>query len=523
MGEKHSRIGLLFYPDSKTRRSIAFERTNVVESAYWRAVVWHICRCNACPAWFDRIRASHTSSFRHGLATVGVIEDAVLIRTYDKRCNSFAEVNVGSAQQSILGIFCIVAAFVLGHYIRTHPSPTSLEQERQQQAALAPAPQFAIRTGESTDKPISHQTAPRLPAPSAGFSAATLNAETTPMANSTIVKRIEPVAPIEQYAPAERKIDVPDFSQLAASFENTPLALPRSTAQTQDRRAPIATHTGSFYIRPASESQPRNLSSAAVSSPMPQNMPEQSRADQRAFIGSIPEPVAPPKPTNIYQLRERPTSFRKEDFQPRLVSDSSRRQRSGANVIPQMSRNDELQDRNLGKRISLAPPEPDGTFQTPEVPELDIRIPKVAEPIRAPENQLATYNADHAKNQIHSYYDVDMTESSRSVLDRRDFERSALSSPAETRTNRRIPFGLNAQGRRELTRIRNRQQQSNIDLQTERFSLHTTQSGDTLQSLSTEYYGKPDFYLDIYLANQRTLRNPAMIPAGIQLRIPQYD
>jgi nucleoid-associated protein YgaU len=457
------------------------------------------------------------------LATVSVIEDAVLIRTYDKRCNSFAEVNVGSAQQSILGIFCIVAAFVLGHYIRTHPSPTSLELERQQQAALAPTPQFAIRTGDSTGKLLSTQTAPRLPAPSAGFPTATGNAETKPVANPTIVKRVEPIAKIEQYVPTERKIDVPDFSRLAASFENTPLALPRSTAQAPARRAPIATHTGSFYIRPAAESQPRETRAPVAASPLPQNIAQQSRAGQRPLVGSMPEPVAPPAPTNIYQLRERPTSFRKEDFQPRLFSDSSRRQRNGVDVISKMPYSDEVQHQNRGKRISLAPPEPDGTFQTPEVPELDIRIPELSEPIRAPENRLATYNADHAKNQIHSYYDVDMTESSRSVLDRRDFERSVSRSSAEPRTNRRIPFGLNAQGKRELTRIQNRQQQSNIDLQTERFSLHTTQSGDTLQSLSTEYYGKPDFYLDIYLANQRTLRNPAVIPAGIQLRIPQYD
>ncbi|MDA8564110.1 hypothetical protein N9L06_06620, partial [Mariniblastus sp.] len=400
---------------------------------------------------------------------------------------------MGSIQQSILGVFCIVAAFMLGHYIRTHPSPTSLEMERKQQAALAPMPQFAIRTGESTEQLDVAKTEPRLPPPSAGFSAGTATAQAQPPVNSTVVKRVEPLAPIETFAPAERKIDVPDFSQLAASFENTPLALPRSTAQPANHRTSIETHKGSFYIRPPSQDplQQEASSSFAQQNTMPQNMAERSRAGQRALVGSMPEPVAPPEPTNIYQLRERPTSFRKEDFQPQLVSDSSRRlpsssQTTDSSLMPDINQNDVVQNQNqnLGRRISLAPPEPDGTFLTPEVPELDIRIPEVSEPVQAPENRLATFNADHDSNQIHSYYDVDMTNASRSVLDRRDFDRSVSNTPTSTRTNRRIPFGLNDQGKRELTRIRTRQQQSKIDLQTDRFSLHTTRAGDTLQSLS---------------------------------------
>ena len=474
--------------------------------------------------------------------------------------NSFAEVTVGSVQQSILGVFCIVAAFVLGQYIRTHPSPTSVELERLQQAAVAPAPQFAIRSGIAADQSTQAET-PRLPAPSAGFSAATSTTEAQPASN--VVK----VEPVETYKPAERTIDIPDFSKLAASFENTPLALPQQSIRqqivpAQQRRPDVATHSGSFYIRPATEPQQPELPPLETRSFVPQTVPEptlagqnfvdrglagmnlagpnlagsiapiQNAPSQRAFVGSPPEPVAPPQPTDIYQIRERTTSFRRESFQPRLIADSNTRELMDSPPEPEMSRNDAGPTRNQSRRrrISLAPPEPDGTFVTPEVPELVVEIPDVPEPNRAQENQLATYNANHASNQLHSYYDVDMSESPRSVLDRSDFQRSAVSTSPETnrtnrripQSNRRIPFGLNEQGRRELTRIRDRQQ-TNIPLQTDRFSLHTTQAGDTLQSLSTEHYGKPDYYLDIYLANQQTLRNPAVIPAGIQIRIPQYD
>ena len=462
---------------------------------------------------------------------------------------------MGSAQQSILGVFCIIAAFVLGQYIRTHPSPESLELERQQQATLAPAPQFVIRSGNTIAQPVTAPISPRLPAPSAGFSATTPSTEAQPVINAAEAERTEPV---ETLARASRTIDVPDFSKLAASFENTPLALPQQNqyAPVQERRPKIATNTGSFYIRPAPEPpqhmppspethslKPESLANQGMADLklaeqdppgkglMNHNLVEQNRpipipnlAGQSAYVGSRPEPMTPPQPTEIYQVHERPTSFRKEDFRPHLISDSNRRRPTGSAADSELSPNDAVQTQNRSqrRRISLAPPESDVTFVPPEVPELVIKIPDAPESNGVEENRFATYNANHARNQIHSYYDVDMGESPESVLDRQDFQHAAPTAPTPTQTNHRIPFRLNDQGRRELTRIRNRQQ-TNIPLQTDRFSLHTTQASDTLQSLSTKYYGKPDYYLDIYLANQQTLRNPAVIPAGIQLRIPRYD
>lgn len=438
---------------------------------------------------------------------------------------------MGSIQQSILGVFCIVAAFVLGQYMRNHPSPRSLELERQQQASVAPAPAFAIRTSSPVAKPIASQSSPRLPAPSAGFAA---TAPTFANQADLLATQVQKIVPVETPVQVERTIDVPDFSKLAASFENTPLALPRNSysafkpAPAEPRK--IATHQGSFYIRPAAEPQPLKVPAPASPSVAPQDA-----LVRNSFIGSQPERMAPPEPTEIYQVRERPTSFRKEDFQPSLITDRSKRRAPTLAAEVDRTHFREPQPQSRRQRISLAPPEPDGTYLAPEVPELVVTIPEAPEatrveptpaPVdRASENQYASFNSNHARNELHSYYDVDMTEPSRSVLSRQDFQSSepvASTAPVAQRTNRRIPFGLNDQGRQELTRIRNRQQ-SNIDLQTNRFSQHTTQTGDTLQSLSTEYYGKPDFYLDIYLANQQILRNPAFIPAGIQLRIPKYE
>ena len=49
---------------------------------------------------------------------------------------------------------------------------------------------------------------------------------------------------------------------------------------------------------------------------------------------------------------------------------------------------------------------------------------------------------------------------------------------------------------------------------------HTTAFGDTLHSLSIRYFGKPDYYLDIYLANKELFENPSNMPVNVTLKIP---
>ena len=73
-----------------------------------------------------------------------------------------------------------------------------------------------------------------------------------------------------------------------------------------------------------------------------------------------------------------------------------------------------------------------------------------------------------------------------------------------------------------MIEIRSRQT-NGLRLETNRFVRHRSKPGETLQRVSRQYYGKPDFYLDIYLANQDVLRNPGRIPTGTSLRIPVYD
>lgn len=60
------------------------------------------------------------------------------------------------------------------------------------------------------------------------------------------------------------------------------------------------------------------------------------------------------------------------------------------------------------------------------------------------------------------------------------------------------------------------------DVDTDSFRIHVTRPGDTLQALALKYYGKADYYLDIYLANQDQLESPIQLPVGKPLKIPDY-
>ncbi len=84
----------------------------------------------------------------------------------------------------------------------------------------------------------------------------------------------------------------------------------------------------------------------------------------------------------------------------------------------------------------------------------------------------------------------------------------------EVDIRRRIPFKLNTARTEELKDIRARSQSYND------FQEHVVRNNESLQSISTAYFGKPDFYLDIYLANRQNLLSPVGIKPGTKLRIP---
>ncbi len=53
------------------------------------------------------------------------------------------------------------------------------------------------------------------------------------------------------------------------------------------------------------------------------------------------------------------------------------------------------------------------------------------------------------------------------------------------------------------------------------FKTYITEGGDTLQTISESFFGTPEYYFDLYLANRNVLANPATVPAGVELKIPR--
>lgn len=86
----------------------------------------------------------------------------------------------------------------------------------------------------------------------------------------------------------------------------------------------------------------------------------------------------------------------------------------------------------------------------------------------------------------------------------------------------RLPFKLNSNARTRLTRLRD-QTIEKISLGTTKFADHVVENGESLQAIATRYFGKPDFYLDIYMANRDRLKFPGDIRDGMVIRVPIYQ
>ena len=80
----------------------------------------------------------------------------------------------------------------------------------------------------------------------------------------------------------------------------------------------------------------------------------------------------------------------------------------------------------------------------------------------------------------------------------------------------------NSTGESKLVPIPNDVDRS-LENTTETFRVHVTRYGDSLQGLARQYYGTPNYYLDIYLANQDSLTSPSVVPTGVTLKIPMLS
>ncbi len=107
----------------------------------------------------------------------------------------------------------------------------------------------------------------------------------------------------------------------------------------------------------------------------------------------------------------------------------------------------------------------------------------------------------------------------RSPLDPEPLEVVAVRPNRDVIAQRQSSSGLATKS--TLTRVQ--QRSHSLSIVAKDYLTHTSRPGDTLHAISNKYYGKPDYYLDIYFANRDQLQNPSVIPEGLQLKIPVYS
>ncbi len=399
---------------------------------------------------------------------------------------------MGSFQQISIGIVCLVAAFAFGNYVNTHPpgdrskavTPTNSDSDSSDgnvQSRLTSGIEFI----KKQPAPIATMRAPlqpRFSMPSTNsVPSAPSPADPNPLPPPSQLARNEPNISVGSEPPKTETLlddltfpevtsrtakasDVPDFSSIMNELEGTPIALQPLNSNPQ-------------LIRPK-----ENQSAQAIAKP---------RRDANAPLKDLAsefKSATLPRESNLanpWNMQPQP-AFSADDFSPQL-----------------------LDGRPVNAVLKSNPP----------------NVEQTREPIMsAPESQLSA-NANGVipgrSNHVVSREPIPPESNDEHA------NGTVLISGVEPITpsiplSAKLPFGLNEQGRQQLAAIKSRAS-SQLELNTTRFVDHVVQPGETLQSIAKRYFGDPDYYLDIYLANRSKLRNPVNIETGTALRIPIYD
>ena len=449
---------------------------------------------------------------------------------------------MGSFQQIILGSTCLAAAFFFGSYLHNRPA----NNHTTAQGVTAPVDPmesllgFGQRTVSQTEiiqpaKIISQIQTPVLPTPAIDPS------ELAPV----LVSNQQPdgfAVPTLDNA-AARKPVVPDFSELAARFRNTPLELGETAAV---ESVFGAVHESERVDPNRFNSEPPQFSATFRAPEMVIRQPEvqqplqdfQRAVDQveqarpREFVGQPPSNrwrVGRPNRIDRFNDRSEPSGFSEPSRfdppsrfrEPSRFSEPSRFTRPSelVDTEPRQTIDDVVSDHSadwLGESSN------EQTFATnpPQTRSWDSQ-----------QHQQVTERAALRNRDLLDIEDPGNRFSSvRNEV--QEFERPEPDFGNEyyTRSDRRQDTGPSQAARRATPHMRpirggnetpNWGRQSNVSQQFD--GRYQIQAGDTLQSISTRFYGSPDRYLDIYRANRSVLDRITSSPVGVMIEIPNSN
>jgi len=383
---------------------------------------------------------------------------------------------MGSFQQILLGGICLAAAFGMGHYLNNKPVtdlPAGAIAESKSDTGngfrwgKAESPSSFLESPEATPsativtmrEPVSSNL-PMLKSPSAITSESMGGADLSNLMRSPGNSGNVGSASIPNIIDNQRQkvIVVPDFSELAASFKDTPLELPpMQGVRTPNSRADDAP-AGNLRQNPRNES----VDPYADAPNAPTRVRETAPAADLAPADFAPE-LTSRRFSDTAEFQE----FRESRNDSQEMSSSKTRQQSLA---------DNRQP--IDNRLFVDPP---------VVPDFSI-------------------------------LEQESVNDGRNVSLRAEVEQQTTNRA----TRPQIPFGLTEEAKTELVGLR-KPADRQLKIGAKRFDEYVTVEGDSLQSLSSKFYGRPDFYLDIYLSNQSRLRNPAELPIGTRLQIPMFE
>ena len=463
---------------------------------------------------------------------------------------------MGSFQQVIMGGTCLAAVFFFGNYLHNRPA----SNDQGQHAQIATDPLDAIfsfgkksetKTGIEAPVFVTPQVqvaTPQLASPQLApqFAAVPVSSGIDPSERAQVVDMYgehvqQQVVQQPAAAAVNRKPIVPDFSELAARFRNTPLELtgPSPTSRTTNgvhasERVPF---TGQFEAPKLVVRQPENtqplqafrgevdrieesvLGEFSAVEPEPnrwrvnrsQAIDEFQAEDQFQSTQQMPRQNFQ-RPEQTFQRAEQTFRRPQQRFQPPqqdFARDDFEQRETIEDVLSRRSA-DYLKDESDRETWATDPPTESWTSKRNRVTE------QAANRSRG----RSILDIEDPGNRFRSDVEYQPHEISPPEP---DFE-TAYYTPTKQRQDA-VPPPASRPNRQmrsiESNVTSNISRRSNIQSQfSDRYEI---QPGDTLQSISTRFYGSADYYLEIYKANRAVLDRITSSPVGVRIEIPDLN
>ena len=433
---------------------------------------------------------------------------------------------MGSFQQVIMGATCLAAVFFFGNYL--HNRPAANEEVGQSQLTATDPIDSIMAFGQkptAVQQIVKHQPATQQSQGFAQLPAAPVLPSIDPseLAPAAVSQRAVAAQNQPTVVPAvTRKAVVPDFSELASRFRNTPLELNEAQATTgvnargvhASERVP---YSGTFEAPKMVIRQPEIQPTNQFRSPVDQTVEQVEQSIRQEFSSVKPDSARwrVNRSSEIDQYQEQPPAPRFQVNRATPQPDTGPRETID-DVLSRRSADWLKEDEPTPQTWATNPPQEGWASE---------RRQKVTEQA-ALRNRGGILEVEDPGNRFRSEVfqveDISPPEP--------DFD-TAYYTPTEQRQDATPP--------RATTRIQtirsngssNWGRQSNIRSQVNQNQFgqkqfgksYEIQPGDTLQSISTRFFGSADHYLEIYKANREVLDRINSSPAGVVIEIPNLN